>query len=176
MTRSPITRAAVLRRADTAAMATQRGIDAASRRLTATDTALSGITDLVQRVRELALQGSNGTLSATDRGLLAAEISELREPAISLADTRGSDGERLFGGAAGAGPAYAADATGVLQWQGAGRAPAVLIDGASVAGGIEGPDAFGVTRDRRAADPAVPPAATCSPPCRALVTALGEAR
>jgi flagellar hook-associated protein 3 FlgL len=139
------TRASVLRRADTAALATQRGIDAASRRLNATDTALAGISDIVQRARELALQGSNGTLSASDRGVLATEVSELLAAATGLADTRSSDGERLFGGAASAVPAYAADADGVLQWQGAGRAPAVVIDGASVSGGIEGPDAFGIT-------------------------------
>lgn len=148
------TRAAVVRRSDTAAAATGRGIDAASRRLTATDTALAGMVDIVQRARELALQGSNATLSATDRGLLATEVSELLAAATSLAETRGSDGERLFAGAA-AGPAYARDAQGVLQWQGAGRAPAVMIEGSSIAGGIEGPDAFGTTTTTTTGTPPV---------------------
>jgi len=170
------TRAAVLRRVDTAATATQRGIDAASRRLNATDTALAGISEIVQRARELALQGSNGTLSASDRGVLATEVSELLAAATGLADTRGSDGERLFGGAAGAGPAYAADADGVLQWQGAGRAPAVVIDGANVASGIEGPDAFGFTTTTVAG---VPPVTTVTSrdlfaTLSALVSALAE--
>ncbi|MFZ4110470.1 MAG: flagellin [Polymorphobacter sp.] len=138
------TRAAVVRRSDTAAAAAGRGIAAANRRLTATDAALAGMTDIIQRARELALQGSNATMSAADRGLLATEVGELLAAATSLAETRGSDGERLFAGA-GAGPAYAPDAQGVLQWQGAGRAPAVMIEGSSIAGGIEGPDAFGVT-------------------------------
>ena len=146
------TRAAVVRCSDTAAAATGRGIDAASRRLTATDTALAGM--VVQRARELALQGSNATLSATDRGLLATEVSELLAAATSLAETRGSDGERLFAGAA-AGPAYARDAQGVLQWQGAGRAPAVMIEGSSIAGGIEGPDAFGTTTTTTTGTPPV---------------------
>ena len=52
------TRAAVLRRAEAAAAATQRGIDAASRRLNSTDIALEGVSNLVLRARELALQGS----------------------------------------------------------------------------------------------------------------------
>ena len=167
------TRTAVVRRADTAAAATQRGIDAAGRRLNATDIALEGIAEIVQRARELALQGSNGTLSAGDRGLLATEIGELLAAAVSLADTRGSDGERLFGGAAANGPAYAADANGVLQWQGAGRAPAVVIDGASVASGIEGPDAFGVNT---ATVTGVPPVTTVtSRDLFATLTALGTA-
>ncbi len=137
------TRAAVLRRADTAAQASQRGIDAASRRLTATDIALEGITNIVQRARELALAGSNGTLSAADRGILATEVTELRDQFSGLAEARGSDGERLFGGAAADRPAYGIDSNGVMVWQGAGPAPAVEVGGALVASGIDGPQAFG---------------------------------
>jgi flagellar hook-associated protein 3 FlgL len=139
------TRAAVLRRADTAASATQRGLDAASRRLNATDIALEGVGNLVQRARELALQGSNGTLGPGDRALLATEVGELLEQFAGLADTRGSDGERLFGGAAADRPAYALDANGVMVWQGAGDAPGVLVGGSRIDSGIEGPEAFGRT-------------------------------
>jgi flagellar hook-associated protein 3 FlgL len=139
------TRAAVLRRAEVAAESTRRGIDAAARRLTATDNALEGISNLVMRARELALQGSNGTLGPADRALLAREVTELSEQFAGLADARGSDGERLFGGAAAAGPAYALDANGVMVWQGGGKAPAVAVGGAEVVGGITGPEAFGTT-------------------------------
>lgn len=137
------TRAAVLRRADVAADASRRGLDAAGRRLTATDTALDSITNLVQRARELALQGGTGTLNAGDRAVLATEVHEILNQFAGLADSRGSDGERLFGGAAGDRPAYAPDANGDMTWQGAGRAPMVEAGGSRIAGGIEGPDAFG---------------------------------
>lgn len=139
------TRAAVLHRAEVASEATRRGIDAAARRLTATDTALEGVSNLVMRARELALQGSNGTLGADDRAILATEVSELAEQFAGLADSRGSDGERLFGGAAAAGPAYALDGAGVMVWQGAGKSPAVTVGGADVTGGITGPEAFGTS-------------------------------
>ncbi|PZN93001.1 MAG: hypothetical protein DCF31_14195 [Alphaproteobacteria bacterium] len=139
------TRAAVLRRADVAAAAGTRGIDAATRRLTATDVALEGITNLVQRARELALMGSNATLAPADRATLATEVAELGTAFAGLADSRGSDGERLFGGAAASGPAYAPDANGVMTWAGAGTAPTLVIGGARVATGIEGPEAFGRT-------------------------------
>ncbi|MBC7522420.1 MAG: hypothetical protein H7268_15175 [Sandarakinorhabdus sp.] len=139
------TRAAVLRRADTATAATQRGIDAASRRLTSTDIALEGISNIVQRARELALQGSNGTLAEADRGILATEVGELIEQFSGLAESRGSDGERLFGGAAADRPAYALDANGVMTWQGGGRAPSVDVGGGTVNSGIDGPEAFGRT-------------------------------
>ena len=137
------TRAAVLRRADIASAATQRGIDAASRRLTVTDTALESITNLVQRARELALLGSTGTMSPQDRANLATEVTEIQKRFAGLADSRGSDGERLFGGAAADRPAYAVDTNGIMTWQGAGTAPSLDVGGAALATGIEGPNAFG---------------------------------
>lgn len=139
------TRAAVLRRAETASDATQRGIDAATRRLNATDISLEGISNIVQRARELALQGSNGTLGEDDRGILATEVGELIEQFSGLAESRGSDGERLFGGAAADRPAYGFDANGVMVWQGGGRAPIIDVGGGMVDSGIDGPQAFGRT-------------------------------
>lgn len=132
-------RAAVLRREQAAALVTQRAIDAGSRRLTASDTALESLGGLVQRAAELALQGANGTLSADDRAAIALEIGELAAQARGLAETRDSDGQRLFGGAIASIPAYGP------AWQGGGSAPAVSLDGSSVTSGINAPDIFGVT-------------------------------
>ena len=138
-------RAAVLRRAQSADAATQRGIDAANRRLTATDTALESSGHLVQRARELALQAANATQSPADRATIASELHELEATLRTLAESHDSDGQRLFAGAAGNGPAYATDQTGVTAWQGSGGAPAVTIGTSKVAGGSEGPQVFGVT-------------------------------
>jgi flagellar hook-associated protein 3 FlgL len=139
-------RAAVLRREQAAAAATQRGIDAGNRRLSATDTALESLGNLVQRARELALQGANGTQSDSDRATIALEIRELAAQARTLAETTDSDGQRLFGGANASGPAYAAPGPGgSLAWQGGGSAPAVGIGSSSVASGSDGPSVFGIT-------------------------------
>lgn len=162
------THAAVLRRSEIAAAATRRGIDAASSRLNATDIALEGVTNLVQRARELALQGSTGTLSAGDRGILAGEVGEIISQFGALAESRGSDGERLFGGAAADRPAYAVGADGVMAWQGAGHAPGVDVGGAGIASGIEGPDAFGTTN-------AATNTATASMDLFAVLTSLAAA-
>ncbi len=138
-------RAAVLHRAQAAAEATQRGIDAGQRRLSATDNALSGISTLVQRVRELALQANNATVSADDRQTIAVELGEISSQVISLADSRGSDGERLFGGAAATGPAYGTAVDGSGVWAGAGAAPQVAIAGDPVGSSVTGPQAFGAS-------------------------------
>jgi flagellar hook-associated protein 3 FlgL len=138
-------RASVLRREQAATDATQRAIDAGNRRLTASDTALESLGNLVQRARELALQGANGTLSADDRNAIGIELGELAAQARSLADTRDSDNQRLFGGAIADGPTYGADAAGATVWQGGGRAPAVAIGMAGIASGLGGPEIFGAT-------------------------------
>ena len=138
-------RAAVLRRENAANAVTGRAIDAANRRLSATDTALESVGNVIQRARELALQSNNATMSATDRATIAVELVEAEAALRTLADTRDSDGQRLFGGAIADRAAYGVDANDVTVWQGGGRAPAVTIGGSSVASGSEGPDVFGVT-------------------------------
>ncbi len=139
------TRTTALRRAEAANETGSRAIDAATRRLSTTDTALSGVSDIVLRTKELALQGANGTLSADDRASLKAEVTELAKRAASLAETRDDDGARVFGGAAADGPAYASDlVTGARVWQGGGHAPGPDIGGATIATGLTGPEAFGV--------------------------------
>lgn len=138
-------RASALRREDRSGEVLARAIDAGARRLTATDTALEGITNIVQRARELALQGNTATSAPADRAVIASEVRELAEQLAGLADARGSDGERLFGGAGADRPAYARDAAGIMVWQGTGRAPSIAVGDALVATGIEGPDALGVT-------------------------------
>ena len=84
----------------------QRNTDDASAWASATDTALGSITDMVQRSRELLLQGANGTLSAGDRGRIADELDQLIEGVKQEANgTQG--GRTLFAGTATATKPYA---------------------------------------------------------------------
>ena len=81
----------------------QRNADVATARLEQEETALIGIGNLLQRVRELAVQGANGTLSAEDRGAIAVEVREHMDGYLQLANTRDPNGEYIF---AGFGPSY----------------------------------------------------------------------
>ncbi len=56
-----------------------------------------GISSL-QRVRDLILQANNASASAADRGIIAAEIGELREGLLAIGNTTDADGRHLFGG------------------------------------------------------------------------------
>jgi len=53
---------------------------------------------LVQRVRELAVQGANGTYAPDDLRLMAIEVNELLRELVSVSNATGPDGNRLFAG------------------------------------------------------------------------------
>jgi len=58
---------------------------------------LAQASDLMVRAKELALQGSNGSLTADDRRMLANEVETIQKQFLSTANTRGSRGF-LFSG------------------------------------------------------------------------------
>lgn len=85
-----------------AALATSAAFDATVNRanaaLAAEEGALASVGDVLQRVRELTLQGMSGAQSVQSRTALATEVLALRGQLMSLANSRGADGEHLFAG------------------------------------------------------------------------------
>ncbi|MCP5415715.1 MAG: flagellar hook-associated protein FlgL [Chromatiaceae bacterium] len=67
-------------------------------RLESEEGVLTGATNLLQRVHELAVQGNNATLSGNDTHAIAAEIHQLLDQLYGLANTRDSSGEYIFAG------------------------------------------------------------------------------
>jgi flagellar hook-associated protein 3 FlgL len=53
---------------------------------------------IMHRVRELAVQGANGTYTEEDQKLMGVEINELIKELASLSNTVGPDGKQLFAG------------------------------------------------------------------------------
>lgn len=72
---------------------------AAQTRLEIEETSLDGAVNALQRARELAVQGLNGTQSAESRRGIAQEIRQLMDQVLSLANTRDPSGEYIFAGA-----------------------------------------------------------------------------
>jgi flagellar hook-associated protein 3 FlgL len=60
--------------------------------------ALSEAIDGLQRIRELTLQANNATASSADRSVIAAEIKQLRDALLAIANTTDVDGRHLFAG------------------------------------------------------------------------------
>ncbi|MFP3960271.1 MAG: flagellar hook-associated protein 3 [Spirochaetaceae bacterium] len=55
-------------------------------------------TDIMQRVRELAVQGANGSYNTEDRRKMATEVNELLNELVQLANARNGAGETIFSG------------------------------------------------------------------------------
>ncbi|MDR3130061.1 MAG: flagellar hook-associated protein 3 [Treponema sp.] len=54
--------------------------------------------DILQRVRDLSVQGATGTYAQEDLKYMAVEINELLKELVSLSNAIGSDGKQLFAG------------------------------------------------------------------------------
>jgi len=73
-------------------------IDAAEAQLAQEETVLQQVLNVMQRIRELALQASNGVQTNDDRRYTATEIEARFDELVSLVNTRGPSGEYLFSG------------------------------------------------------------------------------
>jgi flagellin len=60
--------------------------------------ALSETTDMLQRIRELAIQSANGSNGATERAALQQEVSQLVQEVNRIADTTAFGGRKLLDG------------------------------------------------------------------------------
>jgi flagellar hook-associated protein 3 FlgL len=117
-----------------------RNIDTAQRATGTAETALSSAGDALIRLKELALQAANGTLSATDRHAMAAEVAQLSDQLVGLANTRNGE-DYVFSGQRtrtpafpSAAAAYAGDASSLN---------ARIAPGVTLATNVTGDVAFG---------------------------------
>lgn len=78
-------------------VATQNSSDAISAIETA-DGALSEVHDILQRMNQLAVKASTGTLSDADRATIEDEIVQLKDEITRIADTTQFNGETLLNG------------------------------------------------------------------------------
>lgn len=62
------------------------------------DAALSGVTDSLQRIRELAVQANNSTNSASDLQAIQAEVNQLSQNINDINNNASFNGQQLFSG------------------------------------------------------------------------------
>ena len=87
-------------------------------RLSAEESSLMATDNILQRVRELAVQASSDTTSADDRAIITTEINALKHSLMALANTRDVNGNYVFSGSAVRTVPFAADAEGNMRYQG----------------------------------------------------------
>jgi len=118
----------------------QRNADDAKGWLATTDRAIVGQIELVNRARSLTLQGMNASMGPEAREALAAEVDQLREAALAVANTTYL-GRPVFSGTS-AGTAAYDQATGAYLGD-AGVVDRAVAPNVTVRSNVTGPEAFG---------------------------------
>ncbi len=75
-----------------------RNAGIATNRLAQQESALTSVNNVLQRVRELALQANNATQSNESRGQIAVEMRQLLDNLVQLANQRDGNGRYMFAG------------------------------------------------------------------------------
>ena len=87
-------------------------------RLKSEETALTNSSDVMYRMKELAMQAANDTLSLADRKSVSLEMSQLRDQLLSLANSQDSNGNYLLAGSRVTKMPFSPDAKGMVNYQG----------------------------------------------------------
>ena len=96
----------------------QVNINFSRTRLELEEGVVAGINDTLDRVRELAVQGNNSTLTNANRLALAAEVEQNLSEILGLANSRDAGGEYLFSGYQGHTQPFTATASGPYTYNG----------------------------------------------------------
>ncbi|WP_456445887.1 flagellar hook-associated protein FlgL [Thiolapillus sp.] len=96
----------------------QRNADMAESRLRREEDVLDGTGNILQRVRELAVRATNGTLSAGDRQAIAEEVRQHLDGLLALGNATDTNGEYIFGGYRTDTPPIADNGSGNYTYQG----------------------------------------------------------
>jgi flagellar hook-associated protein 3 FlgL len=76
------------------------------RRYQAEESALSGSSDILMRMKELSIQAANGTIGPADRAVISVELKSLREQMLGVVNAQDDQGQSLFAGTRARAPAF----------------------------------------------------------------------
>ena len=93
-------------------------IDNANTRLSTEQNTLSSVTNVLNSVRSMAVQGINGTLAPSDRSDMAAQLVQMRDQLVQLANSTDSNGDALFAGSSTNKVPFVKNADGTVSYGG----------------------------------------------------------
>ncbi len=76
----------------------QSNVDAARARISLSEGVLSHVVESIHRARELAIQANNDSQNESTRSFIAAEIEQIQDALLNLANTTDSNNEFLYSG------------------------------------------------------------------------------
>ncbi len=95
-----------------------RTIEMLQARLDNESATLTSASEVLIRIKELAVQANNGTQGLTSRKIIATEMKGLRDQLLSLANSTDTTGNYIFSGSQVRTPAFVEDATGAVAYKG----------------------------------------------------------
>lgn len=93
-------------------------IDIANTRLSTEQSTLTSVTNVLNSVRSMAVQGINGTLAPSDRSDMATQLIQMRDQLVQLANTTDSNGDALFAGSSTTKVPFVKNADGTVTYGG----------------------------------------------------------
>ncbi len=118
-------------------------VGAAKIRLGLADRVLESVQNILIRTNELAIQAANDTNSQLDRQAIRAEVDQLRESMIGLANTADDRGQALFGGYVMRDTPFVKSQTGAVSYAGnTGQTTVLASDRLMLPTAISGAEAF----------------------------------
>ena len=93
----------------------QVNINLAEQRLNLEETTLTSVGNILQRIRELAIQANNASQDAVSREAISFEIEELNQELLSLANTIDANGDYLFAGFQSSAIPFTENTTGAIN-------------------------------------------------------------
>jgi len=96
----------------------KNSLNAVNDRLNIEEAYIGGAKDVLIRLKQLTIQGANGTMTGRDREVIAIEVDELIAEMKNLANGADGNGNFLFGGSRVATMPYTEDADGVIRYNG----------------------------------------------------------
>jgi flagellar hook-associated protein 3 FlgL len=93
-------------------------LQVALRHYSTEESALKSSSDILVRIKELAIQAANDTQGADSRKAISAEMKALRDQLLSLGNTRDDNGNYIFSGTRVKTQAFATGADGQVTYQG----------------------------------------------------------
>jgi flagellar hook-associated protein 3 FlgL len=111
--------------------------------LSTEDNALSSVQAQLQTLRTLALQANNGSTSSTDQAAIAAQVTQIQNGLLALANTQNGNGEYIFGGYVAQSQPFSPSATGATYNGDSGQRAVQIAAGLTVTDGNPGDAVFG---------------------------------
>lgn len=93
-------------------------ITAAKNSLNSEESVLNSVGNVIQRIREIAVQAGNGALDSSDKNSLATELSQREDELLNLLNSKDASGKYLFSGSQGDTQPFVRNPDGTYTYQG----------------------------------------------------------